>query len=77
MLTADQNAAHLGFKFRFASWRPGGRRKGVQSSTLPNGYDLMINTDDLHFSSSGQTRSAMARFCTPSWHCGQAGSTGM
>jgi hypothetical protein len=35
-----------------------------QSSTLPKGYDVM-KTDDLHFSSSGQTRCAMARFCTP------------
>jgi hypothetical protein len=44
---------------------------------LPKGYDLLIKTGDLHFSSSGQTRCAMARFCTPCWHCGQAGSTSL
>jgi hypothetical protein len=40
----------------------------LHSSTLTNGYDLMIKTDDVHFSSSGQTRSAIALFRTPSWH---------
>jgi hypothetical protein len=62
---------------KIAGWatRPSGR--ALQSSNLPMGFDLVIKTDDLHFSSSGQTRCAMARFCTPCWHCGQAGSTGL
>jgi hypothetical protein len=50
-------------------------RAALTMFILPNGYYLVIKTDDLHFYSFGQTRYAMARFCTPSWHCGQAGST--